>query len=98
MTQVFFTDPIHPAAYPLFIVGDFNARLRARMGQNEFRIGPHVFERGLNFLLDGASSTSLENRSLFVEFRIAHDLHIGNTLEAGANNGPPYGPLEDLPR
>ena len=64
----------------LFIVGDFNARLHAKIGQHELCIGQHVFGRGFNFLQNSASSQSLENRSLFVEFCIAHDLHIGNTL------------------
>ena len=93
-----------PAAHPLFIVGDFNARLHAKMGQHEICIGQHVFGRGFNFLQNSASSQSLENRSLFVEFCIAHDLHIGNSLfqkdalqqvtfrEAGARNGPPWPP------
>ena len=93
-----------PAAHPLFIVGDFIARLHTKIGQYELCIGQDIFGRGFNFLQNNASSQFLENRSLFVEFCIAHDLQIGNTLfqkdasqqvifrEAGIWNGPPWPP------
>ena len=69
-----------PAAHPLAIVGDFNARLHAKMGQHEPYIGQHIFGRGPNFLQSSTSSQSLENHGLFVEFSVAHDLYIGNIL------------------
>ena len=69
-----------PNSHPTFIVGDFNARLHARFENEACCIGQHIFGRGLNFLIHNSSPASFENRSLFVEFCLAHDLHIGNTL------------------
>ena len=93
-----------PNSHPTFIVGDFNARLHARFENEACCIGQHIFGRGLNFLIHNSSPASFENRSLFVEFCLAHDLHIGNTLfqkpvskqvtfrEAGVLGGPPWSP------
>ena len=61
LNRAFYTNLEHilakcPAAHPLFIMGDFNARLHAKMGQHELCIGQHVFGRGFNFLQNSVNS------------------------------------------
>ena len=92
-----------PRAHPTFVLGDFNARLHAKF-PHEIMIGPHIFGRGMQFLLENMSPITLENRSLFVEFCLAHDLVVGKTLfqkplqkqvtfrKAGVSHGPPWTP------
>ena len=92
-----------PSAHPTFVLGDFNARLHARL-PHEIMTGPHIFGRGMQFLLEHMSPITLENRSFFVEFCLAHDLVVGNTLfqkphhkqitfrEAGVSHGPAWTP------
>ena len=93
-----------PNSHPTFIVGDLHARLRARFENETCCTGQHTFGHGLNVLIHNSSSPSFENKKLFVEFCLAHDLHIGDTLfqkpvskqvtfrEAGVLGGPPWSP------
>ena len=62
----------------VFIGGDFNARLHYRYSSEHDIIGAHTFGRGRQYLEHVAHST-LENRSLFVDFCGANSLRVLNT-------------------
>ena len=92
-----------PSSHPTFIIGDFNARLHARLPDEHRFIGPHVFGRGLTYLQQMNDAT-FENRSMFVEFCIDNDLWVANSFfqkppssqitfrEAGVDHAPPWTP------
>jgi len=93
-----------PGAHPTLVLGDFNARMHARLPQEDVIAGTYIFGRGMNFLSNNISPPSLENRCMFVEFCIDNSLVVGNTLfqkppqkqityrEAGVSHGPPWAP------
>jgi len=92
-----------PQSQPVFIAGDFNARLHARLPDENGILGPHVFGRGLAYIQQMSDPTA-ENRRFFTEFCIEHDLLVSNTFfqkpaqqqitfrEAGADHAPPWSP------
>ena len=92
-----------PSAHPVFIAGDFNARLHGRLPEERDILGNFVYGRGLSYLQHTATPTA-ENRSLFIDFCIQNGLCVTNTLfdktpqhqltfrEAGVPHAPPWTP------
>ena len=67
-----------PHRQPLFIGGDFNARLHYRPRDEQEHIGPYVYGRGEHY----ASSTCIktqENKDLFLAWIKSNSLHVTNT-------------------
>ena len=67
-----------PHRQPLFIGGDFNARLHYRPRDEQEHVGPYVYGRGEHY----ASSTCIktqENKDLFLAWIKSNTLHVTNT-------------------
>ena len=94
-----------PSAHPVFIAGDFNARLHGRLPEERDILGNFVYGRGLSYLQHTATPTA-ENRSLFIDFCIQNGLCVSPTpcstnchsisyitfREAGVPHAPPWAP------
>ena len=61
---------------PVYIGGDFNARLQHRYNNEREIMGPHMFGRAY---LEGVAQSTKENRDLFVDFCASNSLRILNT-------------------
>ena len=67
-----------PRSEPLYILGDFNARLQCRPKDEEEFIGPWVYGRGEQHARDTCVRT-MENRELFLAWVAGNRLHLANT-------------------
>ena len=55
-----------PSAHPMFIAGDFNARLHGKLPEERDILGNFIYGRGLTYLQHMAAATA-ENRSHFID-------------------------------
>ena len=60
-------------------MGDFNARLHARLPGEERHIGKHIYGRGASYL-NTTSTATKENRELFMSWLTEQDLTAKNTF------------------
>ena len=67
-----------PKTQPLYIGGDFNARLHCRPADEREQIGPHVYGRG-ELYADNTCAKTQENRDLFLAFVKGNSLHVANS-------------------
>ena len=64
----------------VIVLGDFNARIHARLNGEEDRIGPHIYGAGVEKLQDGVwEQGGRTNRDLVMELCAAQGLKIMNT-------------------
>lgn len=68
-----------PKHAPILILGDFNARLIKRLPHESNNLGAHIFGNG-RAELDILSQIQVNNRNLFMEFCLSHNLVVKNTM------------------
>ena len=67
-----------PAQQPLFIGGDFNARLHHRPRDEQEQVGPYVYGRGEHYANSTCEQTQA-NKELFLSWAKGNTLHVANT-------------------
>ena len=74
----------HPPSSPIYVMGDFNARLHARKLDEQHVIGPHIIGLGLNYI-EGTPDhppTPQPNRKQIIDLAHEKQMVIANTFKS----------------